>query len=797
MTTRLEAARDYISRGWRPLPIPSGTKAPNIPGWTNYLPEPWTLDKDFGGEGNCGLLLGQPSKGLTDIDLDAPQTVSLASTFLPPTPTKHGRRSSMRSHWWYRVEPEIATKKFKDIDGSMLVEIRSTGCQTVVFPSIHPDTSEPIEWEGPLDPAVVGPDALSDSVAELASAALVARHWPKEGARHEAALALSGVLGRAQWPVMRIHRFMDAVTAASGDREFKDRARAVKDTLASQAAGKNTTGIPSLKALLGGTVVDRLLEWLRITPQDTTEPEPEEAAPPTLAEAMTLSDAIEQVKAGKDLSGILRAISHRVLAGDLAETMARPALAAASGRPDFDELWAAAMEDARLFPPPVPTLTHKDPQKTARAFLRMFHLAPDGTRLLHRHREEFFRWHEGAYYPVSGEAVHKDLATFMEAGRCKPSRSRLADAEHLLRCECHIPENIEPPAWIGPKPEKYPDYTHLVPMRSGILAPDTQVVHPLNPRLFNLSALPFDYDPADAKPPSEWLTFLRSVWPEDPQSIDTLQEMFGYLLTPDTSMQKMFIIEGPRRCGKGTIARVLRRLLGEDNCAGPSLSSLGTNFGCSSLIGKTCAIIADARTSAKTDTGFVCDRLLAITGEDAIDIDRKHKSIFTTQLKTRIIILCNFTPRIVDPSNALSGRFVMMRTTESFYGKEDQSLLGRLLPELPKILHWALEGRRRLYDRGWFVMPESAKPALEQLERESNPVSAFVADKLKVGAGLSISSARLYDLYLKWCVEQGIGHPLTLQTLGKDLRAGFPDVETDRRRLGAEKVTLYLGLGED
>jgi putative DNA primase/helicase len=52
--------------------------------------------------------------------------------------------------------------------------------------------------------------------------------------------------------------------------------------------------------------------------------------------------------------------------------------------------------------------------------------------------------------------------------------------------------------------------------------------------------------------PLEWLSFLARLWPDDAQSIDALQEIFGYVLTSDTSQQKAFLIVGPPRSGKGT-----------------------------------------------------------------------------------------------------------------------------------------------------------------------------------------------------------------------------------------------------
>lgn len=100
---------------------------------------------------NVGLVLGTPSGGLIDIDLDCPQAIALAPTFLPPTEWVHGRPGAPRSHWWY-VEPgEVpTTSQFRAPNGTMIVEFRSTGGQTVVPPSVNKD-GEQSTWHGPTD----------------------------------------------------------------------------------------------------------------------------------------------------------------------------------------------------------------------------------------------------------------------------------------------------------------------------------------------------------------------------------------------------------------------------------------------------------------------------------------------------------------------------------------------------------------------------------------------------------------------------------------------------------------------
>jgi putative DNA primase/helicase len=78
----------------------------------------------------------------------------------------------------------------------------------------------------------------------------------------------------------------------------------------------------------------------------------------------------------------------------------------------------------------------------------------------------------------------------------------------------------------------------------------------------------------------------------------------------------MLLLIGPKRGGKGTIARVLRSLLGHNSVAGPTMASLSTAFGLEPLITKSLAVISDARIGGKTDKSAIMERLLSISGED-------------------------------------------------------------------------------------------------------------------------------------------------------------------------------------
>src|SRR5690606_982696 len=95
------------------------------------------------------------------------------------------------------------------------------------------------------------------------------------------------------------------------------------------------------------------------------------------------------------------------------------------------------------------------------------------------------------------------------------------------------------------------------------------------------------------------------------------------------------------------------------NVAAPTLASLATPFGRWPLIGKSLALIGDARLGGRSDVSQVVEILLSISGEDPQTIDRKHRVPWSGILPTRFMILSNEIPRFTDASDALTARMLM------------------------------------------------------------------------------------------------------------------------------------------
>jgi len=465
-----------------------------------------------------------------------------------------------------------------------------------------------------------------------------------------------------------------------------------------------------------------------------------------------------------------------------------------------------------------------DPHRLARIFLDRMRTV-DGVATIRCWNGEWYRWGEGAYQRVADaeltaemNAVIKEefdrisimqqfVAADLEdqdlrkgdllARTRKVTTTVVNNTLQALRAQTIIKGDTELPTWldgVGPFPAK-----EVLAARNGLvhlpsLMDGRDCTVPLTPRLFTTVALDYDIEPKTA-PPNGWLDFLNELWPDDQQSIELLQEWFGYCITQDTSQQKMLLVVGPKRAGKGTIARVLTVLVGQANVAGPTLGSLVGDFGLSALIGKPVAIISDARFCGRaSDQAVVVERLLSISGEDTLSINRKNREHLTVKLPTRITIMTNESPRLNDASAALPSRLLVLQLQRSWYGKEDTQLAERLIKERGGIFMWAVEGLKRLLKRGRFVQPVTGQEELNTLVELASPVTAFVQDECRLGKEFTVPKRTLYDQWRRWCTNSG-HEPGSLATFGRNLHAAFPQIRHSRPRDGGARVTSYVGIG--
>jgi putative DNA primase/helicase len=752
--TALEIALDFIARGWFPLPIPDRSKNPGEilgKGWEDVRITAATAPKHFNGKPlNFGIHLG-PS-GVTDVDLDWPESIITGAIFLPDGAATFGRVTAPKSHWLYRTT--LARTEGKGVilfrcpqKGSggeerkeNVIELRfGDGVQTVFPPSRHKETGEVITWARDCDLSDMDGSELKRACALAAASAVLASGYPGEGGRHNAARALNGFLRRCNLTPREMTLFAHAITGAAksyaGDRDATRQDLATIEEVKPLAEDK-TPGFHSMEEYFDKQIVTLAADWLGYKGQrDSGERE---------------------------------------------------------GNGTHDE--ESKRYNARIIDP-------RNPWAVANGYLTQ--LSPAGAALcLHHHRDNFFKWSGKAYietpeteiraglYPYLGESFRQGKEDKIEP--VKPTPSLVSNILDGLKGATYLDHTIESPAWIcTDHPLAAKD---MVACENGLLHLPTGELQKHSPEFFNSFALDFKFDPM-APEPTQFLGFLNQIWPGDHEAINTLQESFGLFLTCDTSQQKALLIVGPPRSGKGTIARVLTGLIGRQNIAAPTLSGLQTNFGLEPLIGKPVAIISDARLSGKADQQAIAERILSITGEDSITIDRKYLKAWTGHLPTRFMILVNKLPKLDDSSGALPSRFIILVLRQSFLGHEDKGLTAKLLTEMPGILNWAITGWHRLNKFGSFKIPESSKDAMQEMADLSSPINAFVRDRCQLDPAYQAGVDRLYAEWLVWCEAEGRDFPGAKQAFCSSLlSANSTLIKVRPRDNVGERYRAYSGI---
>ena len=407
----------------------------------------------------------------------------------------------------------------------------------------------------------------------------------------------------------------------------------------------------------------------------------------------------------------------------------------------------------------------------ARMFLDTHHRIGD-SYTLRNFGQEFYGWENGRYVVVPDNIVRGQLYGFLEGKHYRKEtangtsvvpipmcRRLIGDVTDALNMPDLCPVHSSPPAWLTKTDQ--PDPKDLIVFQNGILnvrewTEGNVTLHDLDPDLFVMNTFPYAYDPSAQSDLVE--QYFLTIFNGDIETVRLLQQWFGYNLVPDTSQEKMMLFVGRPRSGKSTTLDMLRAMLGVDQCCSPKMTNLSERFGCQPMLGKLAATFGDVKSPRASEAGAALETLLAVVGQDAISVDRKRIDALTNvKLFCRITMVMNDLPVFSDHARALGPRMNIVYYPNSYVGKEDRGLKGRLEAEARqgRLINWALEGLKNLRTRGRFTEPCASIEMLDRLELMTSPVVAFIRDCCNEGSAFKATKDELYKAWMNWCQEQG------------------------------------------
>ena len=447
------------------------------------------------------------------------------------------------------------------------------------------------------------------------------------------------------------------------------------------------------------------------------------------------------------------------------------------------------------------------PTTIARAFLESNHrLASRYT--LRRWESTWYRYAGTKYVPVKDEAFEKPVYDWaygrllmrMKKGIEAPvplvaNNSLLANVKQAMIAETLISEN-HMPCWIngakGPNPKDLIIFANGVLDVPAYLDGDANALSDPSPDLFTTAALPISFDPTAVCP--VWDAFIESSLGDETAKIELLQEWLGYCMTADTSFQKMMYFRGLSCSGKGTILGVMQELVGSEQTATPNFSELSKDFGLAPLVGKLCCLIGDARSPRYGDAARGLEVLLNISGNDAVQVNRKFKDhLESLRLTARITIASNEMLDVPDHAGAMIRRLNFIEFNRSFKDRPDYGLPAKLAAEIQGIANWALAGLRRLRERGAFTVPPSSYKALQEWTLLNSPVASFLEECTDIDPQGEVTKSELFDCWAGWTNERRIMQITTSRFIER-VRSGAPYATSETYEKGGHKYSIFRGM---
>jgi P4 family phage/plasmid primase-like protien len=331
----------------------------------------------------------------------------------------------------------------------------------------------------------------------------------------------------------------------------------------------------------------------------------------------------------------------------------------------------------------------------------------------------------------------------------------------------------------------------LLPLGNGLLDLDTLELLPHTPDFFDITLLPYDYDPGAACP-----RFLASLQRSFTGTADAdglialVQEWFGYVLSRSLEAQKFLILYGPPGTGKTTLLSPLEAMLGRDNVSFVDLPSFSHEFGLAPTFGRKVNIAGDVGKVSTVNEGL----LKKYADGSGITINEKGQPIMNVKPTAKLVFATNELPRFEDKTGAVYRRLLMVPMERVVTPDEKNTQLATpdwwsQSGEMPGVLNWALAGLARLKKNGFqFTIPPSVTAAIDRYRLDNDLDRRFLVENFEADANGYVTTDRLYQQYQEWAKENGHKGVSNRTNLYKTLLATFPTAHKGPKKVPGGKV---------
>jgi P4 family phage/plasmid primase-like protien len=334
---------------------------------------------------------------------------------------------------------------------------------------------------------------------------------------------------------------------------------------------------------------------------------------------------------------------------------------------------------------------------------------------------------------------------------------------------------------------------NLINLKNGVYDLKNKLLLPHNPKELFLSQLPINHD-ANATCPI-FINFINEILDED--SMNVIQEWFGYILYRSYFIKKALICVGERDTGKTTLQRVMEKFAGRANASSISLQSISRDrFAIANLYNKHINIYDDLAFKDISDNGT----FKMLTGGGLVSAEFKFGDSFHFENYAKLTFSCNKIPSVKEINDdAYFGRWLLIRF-EHQAEHVDKFLFDKMTTEeeLSGILNFALIGLERLLNKQEFSYSKTPAEVKKEMSLSASPLAEFCFNQLETvsDSNVFITKDDLYQAFIEYIKANDLS-PISKETVGKTLQR-FITVSDSRKMVtlegGKKQVSSWVGV---
>ncbi len=299
---------------------------------------------------------------------------------------------------------------------------------------------------------------------------------------------------------------------------------------------------------------------------------------------------------------------------------------------------------------------------------------------------------------------------------------------------------------------------NVLTFKNGVLDLDSDKLRDFNKLDYSTIQLDYEYNPEAQCP--KFKKFIDDITDSEKNKINLIQEALGYILYPENSLHKAFILIGNGGNGKSVLLKIIEALFGEDNRTTVQIDGLGKEFQRIKLKDSLINLQYDYKDSDNKVFTIKPDGYFkAIISGDTINGCFKNRDFIDFRPRAKFFINVNDNFKVNDSSDGMKRRLILIRFPIKFVNnpinphekKLIPDLEKKLIEELPGIFKWLYEGYKRLKRNGKFSETTEQKALLEEFLSDNDPIIEFI-NSYDFNQSYYLNED-MYKAYLIWAKE--------------------------------------------